>query len=71
MTRVLATAARHDPGSFSAATAGSSNISGESLEQLWAETSRLAIAYPQQPLSVITGDIVSLASRMSSGATCG
>ena len=42
------------------ATAGSSNISGESLEQLWAETSRLAIAYPQQPLSVITGDIVSL-----------
>ncbi len=38
------------------ATAGSSNNSGESLEQLWAETSRLAIAYPQQ-LSVITGDI--------------
>ncbi len=42
------------------ATAGSSNIGGESLDQLWAETSRLAVAYPQQPLSVITGDIVSL-----------
>jgi hypothetical protein len=56
--RKLAMAARRAM-RFSA-TAGSSNISGESLEQLWAETSRLAIAYPQQPLSAITGDIVSL-----------
>jgi hypothetical protein len=56
--RILAMAARRAM-RFSA-TAGSSNIGGESLEQLWAETSRLAVAYPQQPLSVITGDIVSL-----------
>lgn len=56
--RILAMAARRAM-RFSA-TAGSSNIGGESLEQLWAETSRLAIAYPQQPLPVITGDIVSL-----------
>jgi hypothetical protein len=56
--RILAMAARRAM-RFSAA-ASSSNIGGESLEQLWAETSRLAIAYPQQPLSVITGDIVSL-----------
>jgi len=56
--RTLAMAARRAM-RFSA-SAGSSNIGGESLEQLWAETSRLAIAYPQQPLSAITGDIVSL-----------
>lgn len=56
--RILAMAARRAM-RFSA-TAGSSNIGGESLEQLWAETSRLAVAYPQQPLSVITGDIVAL-----------
>jgi len=56
--RIVAMAARRAM-RFSA-TAGSSNIGGESLEQLWAEASRLAIAYPQQPLSVITGDIVSL-----------
>lgn len=56
--RILAMAARRAM-RFSA-TAGSSNIGGESLEQLWAEASRLAIAYPQQPLPVITGDIVSL-----------
>ena len=56
--RILAMAARRAM-RFSA-TAGSSNIGGESLEQLRAETSRLAVAYPQQPLSVITGDIVSL-----------
>lgn len=56
--RILAMAARRAI-RFSA-TAGSSNISGESLDQLWAETSRLAIAYLQQPLPVITGDIVSL-----------
>ena len=56
--RILAMAARRAM-RFSA-TAGSSNIGGESLEQLWAETSRLAVAYPQQPLSAITGDIVSL-----------
>lgn len=56
--RILAMAARRAM-RFSA-TAGSSNIGGESLDQLWAETGRLAVAYPQQPLSVITGDIVSL-----------
>src|ERR1017187_2363532 len=42
------------------ALAGPSNIAGESMDQLWAETSRLAIASLQQPLPVITGDIVSL-----------
>lgn len=56
--RILAMAARRAM-RFSA-TAGSSNVGGESLEQLWAETGRLAVAYPQQPLSVIAGDIVSL-----------
>jgi ABC-type iron transport system FetAB ATPase subunit len=42
------------------ATAGSCNMSGESMDQLWAETSRLAIAYLQQQLPLITGDIVSV-----------
>lgn len=56
--RILAMAARRAM-RFSA-TAGSSNISGESMDQLWDETSRLTIAYLQQPLPVITGDIVSL-----------
>jgi hypothetical protein len=56
--RILAMAARRAM-RFSA-TAGSSNIAGESIDQLWAETSRLAIAYLQQPLTAITGDIVSL-----------
>lgn len=40
--RILAMAARRAM-QFSA-TAGSSNVAGESLDQLWAETSRLAIA---------------------------
>ncbi len=56
--RILAMAARRAI-RFSA-TAGSSNIAGESMDQLWAETSRLAIAYLQQPLPAITSDIVSL-----------
>lgn len=56
--RIIAMAARRAL-RFSA-TAGSSNIGSESLDQLWAETSRLAIAYLQQPLPMITGDIVSL-----------
>ncbi len=56
--RILAMAARRAM-RFSA-MAGSSNIAGESLDQLWAETSRLAIAYHQQPLPAISGDIVSL-----------
>lgn len=56
--RIIAMAARRAM-RFSA-TAGSSNTNGESMDQLWAETSRLAIAYLQQPLPVITSDIVSL-----------
>ncbi len=44
---------------FSAA-ADASNVGNESLDQLRAEAARLAVAYPQQPLSAIVGDIVSL-----------
>jgi hypothetical protein len=58
LERTLAMAARRAL-RFSA-TAGSSNIGGEALEQLWAEAGRLAVAYPQQPLAAITGDIVAL-----------
>lgn len=42
------------------ATADASNIGSESLDQLRAETGRLAVAYLHQPLSQIVGDIVSL-----------
>jgi hypothetical protein len=42
------------------ATADASNIGDESLDQLRAEVSRLAFAYPQEPLPLILGDIVSL-----------
>jgi hypothetical protein len=41
-------------------TADASNIGSESLDQLRAETGRLAVAYLQQPLTQIVGDIVSL-----------
>ena len=42
------------------ASADSSNVGSESLDQLRAEVGRLAVAYFQQPLPVILGDIVSL-----------
>jgi hypothetical protein len=42
------------------ATADASNIGDESLDQLRAEVARLAFAYPQEPLPLILGDIVSL-----------
>lgn len=42
------------------AAADASNIGSESLDQLRSETGRLAVAYLQQPLSQIIGDIVSL-----------
>jgi hypothetical protein len=41
-------------------TADASNISHESLDQLMSETGRLAVAYIQQPLAAILGDIVDL-----------
>ena len=42
------------------AAADASNVGSESLDQLRAETGRLAVAYLQQPLSQILGDVVSL-----------
>jgi hypothetical protein len=42
------------------AAADASNIGSESLDQLRSETGRLAVAYFQQPLTYIIGDIVSL-----------
>lgn len=42
------------------ATADASNVGIESLEQIRTEGARLAFAYPQEPLSAIIGDIVSL-----------
>ena len=42
------------------AIADASNVGSESLEQLQGEVSRLAVAYLQEPLSEILGDIVSL-----------
>jgi tetratricopeptide (TPR) repeat protein len=44
---------------FSAA-ADASNVGGHSLDLLRSEAQRLALAYPQRPLSEIIGDIVSL-----------
>jgi len=56
--RIIAMAARRAL-RFGAA-ADASNIGSESLDQLRSETGRLAVAYLQQPLSQILGDIVSL-----------
>lgn len=56
--RIIAMAARRAL-RFGAA-ADASNVGSESLDQLRGETGRLAVAYPQQPLSEIIGDIVSL-----------
>lgn len=56
--RIIAMAARRAM-KFGAA-ADASNVGSESLDQLRAETGRLAVAYLQQPLSQILGDIVSL-----------
>ncbi len=56
--RMIAMAARRAM-KFGAA-ADASNVGSESLDQLRAETGRLAVAYLQQPLSQILGDIVSL-----------
>ncbi len=42
------------------AAADASNVGSDSLEQLRGETGRLAVAYLQQPLSEILGDIVAL-----------
>ena len=42
------------------AAADGSNVGSDSLDQLRTETGRLALAYLQQPLSQILGDIVSL-----------
>jgi hypothetical protein len=42
------------------AAADASNVGSDSLEQLRGETGRLAVAYLQQPLSEIVGDIVAL-----------
>jgi hypothetical protein len=56
--RIIAMAARRAL-RFGAA-ADASNIGSESLDQLRSETGRLAVAYLQQPLSQIVGDIVSL-----------
>jgi hypothetical protein len=41
-------------------SADNSNVGGQSLDLLRGEVGRLAVAYPQQPLSAIIGDIVSL-----------
>ena len=56
--RILAMAARRAM-RFGAA-ADASNVGSDSLDQLRTETGRLALAYLQQPLSQILGDIVSL-----------
>lgn len=56
--RIIAMAARRAI-RFGAA-ADASNVGSESLDQLRSETGRLAVAYPQQPLAEIIGDIVSL-----------
>jgi hypothetical protein len=56
--RIIAMAARRAI-RFGAA-ADASNIGSESLDQLRSETGRLSVAYLQQPLSHIIGDIVSL-----------
>jgi hypothetical protein len=56
--RIIAMAARRAL-RFGAA-ADASNVGSDSLEQLRAETGRLAVAYLQQPLSEILGDIVAL-----------
>ena len=56
--RILAMAARRAIKFGTAADA--SNVGSDSLEQLRAETGRLAVAYLQQPLSQILDDIVSL-----------
>lgn len=56
--RILAMAARR--AIRFGATADVSNIGSETLDQLLAETGRLAVAYPRQPLSEILADIVSL-----------
>jgi hypothetical protein len=42
------------------ASADNSNVGGQSLEMLRGEVGRLAVAYPQQPLPTIIGDIVTL-----------
>jgi len=56
--RILAMAARR--ALRFGATADASNVGDESLEQIRAEAARLAYAYPQEPISSIIGDIVSL-----------
>jgi hypothetical protein len=56
--RILAMAARRAL-QFGAA-ADASNVGSDSLELLRGETGRLAVAYLQQPLSEILGDIVAL-----------
>jgi hypothetical protein len=56
--RILAMAARR--ALRFGATADASNVGDESLDQIQAELARLAFSYPQQPLSAILGDIVSI-----------
>jgi hypothetical protein len=56
--RILAMAARR--AMHFGAAADASNVGDESLDQLFAETGRLVVAYPNQPLSEILADIVSL-----------
>jgi hypothetical protein len=56
--RILAMAVRRAI-KFGAA-ADASNVGSDSLDQLRTETGRLAVAYLQQPLSLVLGDIVSL-----------
>ncbi|WP_240506943.1 hypothetical protein [Thermoactinospora rubra] len=43
-----------------AVTAEGSNIGPETLDQLRAEVVRLALAYPQQPLTALLGDLIDL-----------
>lgn len=42
------------------ATADATNVGDESMDSLRAETARLALAYPREPLTLLTGDIASL-----------